>query len=98
VGQITPQEAKTHAQRNVLYRALGRDGDLEVDTYMEPLAAGSALLLCSDGLWGTLSQETTLSIVNAAPSPQVACRRLVARANKDGGEDNITAVLVQVDR
>ena len=45
-----------------------------------------------------ISEETMLSIVCAAPSPQIACHRLVARANKNGGEDNITAVLVQIDR
>jgi len=98
VGQITVQEAKTHAQRNVLYRALGRDGELEVDTHMEPVTAGCRVLLCSDGLWGAVSEETMQSIVNSAPSPQIACRRLVARANKSGGEDNITAALVQIER
>jgi serine/threonine protein phosphatase PrpC len=98
VGQITAQEAKTHAQRNVLYRALGRDGELEVDTYLQPVADRCSLLLCSDGLWGTVSEDTILSIVYTAPSPQVACRRLVARANKNGGEDNITAILMQIER
>jgi protein phosphatase len=98
VGQITAQEAKTHSQRNVLYRALGRDGELEVDTYLNALTPRCSLLLCSDGLWSALSEETTVSIVYTAPSPQVACRRLVARANKNGGEDNVTAVLVQIER
>jgi protein phosphatase len=98
VGQITAQEAKTHAQRNVLYRALGRDGELEVDTYLQPVTVSESLLLCSDGLWGSVSEETITSIVYAAPSPQIACRRLVARANKNGGEDNITAVLIQIER
>jgi protein phosphatase len=98
VGQISEQEAKTHSQRNVLYRALGRDGELEVDTYLQALTARCSLLLCSDGLWGAVSKETILSIVYTAPSPQAACRRLVARANKNGGEDNITVVLVQIER
>jgi protein phosphatase len=97
VGQITAQEARTHPQRNVLYRALGRDGELQVDTCLQSVPPGSSLLLCSDGLWGMISEETMLSIVYAAPSPQVACRRLVARANQNGGEDNITAVLVQIE-
>jgi serine/threonine protein phosphatase PrpC len=98
VGQITPQEAKTHPQRNVLYRALGREGSLEIDTYLQSVPAESALLLCSDGLWGSVSEETLLSIVRSAPSPQTACRRLVARANENGGEDNVTAVVVQIRR
>lgn len=96
LGQITPQEAMTHPQRNVLYRALGRAGNLEVDTYLQSLPADSSLLLCSDGLWGMVSDAEMLSIIEAAPSPQVACNRLIARANENGGEDNITAVLIAV--
>jgi serine/threonine protein phosphatase PrpC len=96
LGQITIEEAKTHPQRNVLYRAVGRNHDLEVDTGLQSLSVGSSLLLCSDGLWGELSQEVILSIVNVAPSPQIACHRLVTLANERGGHDNITAVLVQV--
>ena len=95
---MSAEEAKTHPQRNVLYRALGRDGEFQVDTYLQSVPPNSGLLLCSDGLWGAVSEETMLSIVYTAPSPQIACRRLVARANKNGGEDNITAVLVQIER
>jgi protein phosphatase len=98
VGQITVEEAKTHPQRNVLYRALGLEGELQVDTYLQPVPPNCSLLLCSDGLWGTVSEETMLSVVYTAPSPQIACRRLVARANQNGGEDNITALVVQIER
>ncbi|MBI4771955.1 MAG: serine/threonine-protein phosphatase [Chloroflexi bacterium] len=54
LGQITREEAATHAHRNVLIRAVGQDGELEVDIGTTPLAGGSRLLLCSDGLWGSL--------------------------------------------
>ena len=96
LGQITPQEAKLHPQRNVLYRALGLAGSLEVDTYLQSLPVHSSLLLCSDGLWQMVPQEAILFTVNSATSPQAACRQLIALANENGGEDNITAVLVQV--
>jgi serine/threonine protein phosphatase PrpC len=95
LGQITPEEAKTHPQKNVLYRALGRAGNLEVDTYLQSLPDSSTVLLCSDGLWGMVPEEAMLSIIEAAPSPQVACARLVSQANENGGEDNITAVLIK---
>lgn len=95
LGQITPEEAKTHPQKNVLYRALGRAGNLEVDTYLQSLPDNSAVLLCSDGLWGMVTETEMLSIIDTAPSPQVACTRLVSRANENGGEDNITAVLIR---
>jgi protein phosphatase len=96
LGQITPEEALTHPQRNVLYRALGRAGNLEVDTHLQSLPADSSLLLCSDGLWGMIPEAEMLSIIEVAPSPQVACNRLVAQANENGGEDNITAVLIRI--
>jgi serine/threonine protein phosphatase PrpC len=96
LGQITPEEAKRHPQRNVLYRAVGRGDKLEVDTGLQSLSAGNSLLLCSDGLWGALSSEIITAIVRTAPSPQIACRWLVARANESGGPDNVTVVLVQV--
>jgi protein phosphatase len=96
LGQITPEEAKTHPQRNVLYRVVGRAGSLEVDTFLQSLPSNGSLLLCCDGLWGMVPEADILSIVNAETSPQVACNRLVAKANENGGTDNITAVLVRV--
>lgn len=96
LGQITPEEAKTHPQRNVLYRAVGRSGSLEVDTHLQSLPANGSLLLCCDGMWGMVSDEDMLSIINSESSPQAACHRLVAQANENGGEDNITVVLIQV--
>ena len=96
LGQITPEEAKTHPQRNVLYRAIGRSGSLEVDTHLQSLPANGSLLLCCDGMWGMVSDGDMLSIINSEPSPQAACHRLVTQANENGGEDNITVVLIQV--
>jgi serine/threonine protein phosphatase PrpC len=96
LGQITEEEAQVHPQRNVLYRAIGRDQNLEVDTGLQPLSVGDSLLLCSDGLWGALTQDAILAAVHMASSPQMACRQLVAQANACGGYDNITAILVQV--
>ncbi len=96
LGQITAEEAKTHPQRSVLYRALGGPGNLEVDTHLQSIPDGGGLLLCSDGLGSMVPQHEMLSIIESTPSPQVACQQLVARANEYGGDDNITAMLVQV--
>lgn len=96
LGQLTPEEAKTHPQRNVLYRAVGRSGTLEVDTYLQSLPTGSSLLLCCDGLWSMVPDEEILAVVNDTASPQTICRRLIAHAKDHGGEDNITVVLIQV--
>jgi serine/threonine protein phosphatase PrpC len=94
LGQATPEEALSHTHRNVLYRAIGQAGSLEVDIYMQPFPVGSCLLLCSDGLWGMVSDKEIADILTYASTPQKALEQLVATANQHGGEDNITAVLV----
>jgi protein phosphatase len=94
LGQATPEEAMTHPQRNILYRALGQGGSMEVDTYFQLLPANSQLLLCSDGLWGAVPEHEMAAIIAAAPSPQIACRRLIEAAIAHGGNDNITTILI----
>jgi protein phosphatase len=94
LGQATPEEALTHTHRNVLYRAVGQAGSLEVDTYLQPLPVGSCLLLCSDGLWGMVSDSEITDILTHAPTPQKGLEKLAATANQNGGDDNITALLV----
>jgi serine/threonine protein phosphatase PrpC len=96
LGQISPEEAASHPQRNVLYKAIGQGTTLEVDFYLKSLPTNSYLLLCSDGLWGLIKEEVMAAIVREAPTPQEACHRLVREANARGGEDNITVILVQV--
>ena len=94
VGQVTPEEAMTHPQRNVLYRALGQGGSMEVDTYFQLLPTGGQLLLCSDGLWGAVPEREMTAIIATAPSPQIACRKLIEAAITHGGDDNITTILI----
>jgi serine/threonine protein phosphatase PrpC len=96
LGQETPEGALVHPQRNVLYRAIGQGTSLEVDTYFQPLVPGSSLLLCSDGLWGPVKNDSLREIMNNAATPQQACEQLITMANKNGGEDNITAIVVSM--
>jgi serine/threonine protein phosphatase PrpC len=95
LGQLTRDEAAVHPQKNVLYRAVGQSGVLEVDTYVRTIPYGGRLLLCSDGLWSIVSEVEIADIVMAAPSLQSACEDLVAAANRAGGPDNVTVILVQ---
>lgn len=96
LGQITPDEAAVHPQRNVLYRALGQRESLEPDVITTPFPVGGYLLLCSDGLWGVVPEDEIRKIVYEAPTIQHACQNLIAAANAAGGPDNISAVLVQL--
>lgn len=95
MGQITPDEAAIDPRRNVLYRALGQVEPLEAEILSMPAPTSGCLLLCSDGLWGLISDEEIRVIVNAAASPTLACQTLVEAANAAGGPDNISVVLVQ---
>lgn len=95
LGQLTRDEAANHPQKNVLYRAVGQSGILEVDTYVRTIPTGGRLLLCSDGLWGLVSEDEITAIITTSPSLQAACESLVAAANRAGGRDNITAILVE---
>ena len=96
LGQLTAEEAAVHPHKNVLYRAVGQEGLLEVDTHLETLPAGGRLLLCSDGLWSMISDGEIGRIVAGAAGAQAACEQLVDAANAAGGRDNITAVVVEI--
>ncbi len=94
LGQMSPAEALHHPQRNVLYRAVGQQGPLEVDTFRCSLVPGEVLLLCTDGLWEMVPEEEIVRTVADAPSAQAACEQLVQKANRAGGKDNITVIIV----
>jgi len=95
MGQLTAEEAAMHPQKNVLYRAVGQGGTLEVDTFVRSVPAGHHLLLCTDGLWGMVAEAEMASIIAQSPSPQEAGDALVAAANRAGGRDNISAIIVE---
>jgi serine/threonine protein phosphatase PrpC len=95
-GQITPEEAANHPQKNVIYRVVGDKARVENDIYEKRVAPGEAILLCSDGLSGMVPNEQIWHIWRTSTSPQEACDRLVEAANEAGGEDNISVVIVQV--
>jgi protein phosphatase len=95
--QIEPEDVYTHPQRNLIYRSLGAGHkNIEVDIFHETLHAGDALLLCSDGLWEMVRQQDLLTTLSEQISPQKICDTLIDMANANGGEDNITAVVVHI--
>lgn len=96
LDQIDKTEAAEHPQRNVLYRALGQNETLEVDTLTRRLPPNSRLLLCTDGLWNCVEERDIYEIAMNAPDPQQACDKLVAMANAKGGSDNVTVILLRI--
>ena len=95
-GEITPEEARIHPQRNFITRALGTAETVETDLYELNVSPGDRLLLCSDGLSGMLDDADLTDALTAIRDPQTCVNKLIARANEAGGFDNITAIVVDV--
>ncbi|MGH2693077.1 MAG: Stp1/IreP family PP2C-type Ser/Thr phosphatase [Actinomycetota bacterium] len=95
-GKLTAQEAEIHPQRNILTRALGVDEALQVDQGAIEPRPGDRLLLCSDGLHGMVDEERIAHILAENADPQAAADSLVGAANEAGGQDNITAIVIDV--
>jgi protein phosphatase len=95
-GEISTAEAEVHPHRNVLTRALGTEADVTVDEDEVGLMDGDRLVLCSDGLFAMVTQDQMSAILEAEPDPQTAADRLVRAANRAGGIDNITVLVLDV--
>jgi len=94
-GLLTEEQARTHAQRNVITRSLGTQPEVEIDFFLEALEEGDSLILCSDGLSGLVNDEEMQRTVEQFV-PQESVYHLIERANENGGPDNITAIVAHV--
>jgi serine/threonine protein phosphatase PrpC len=96
-GIIQPDDIYTHPMRNHIYRCLGQKPTVEVDASEVPLADGDMVLLCSDGLWEMVRDAQIASILTTPVSdPAQIAERLVQAALAGGGEDNVSAIVVQL--
>jgi serine/threonine protein phosphatase PrpC len=94
-GRMSEEEAADHPRRNVLSRCIGIQPDIEIDIDRLELEAGDQYLLCSDGLWGLISETRIIEILEAE-APTSAVETLIRAANDAGGQDNITAQIARV--
>jgi protein phosphatase len=97
-GMITPKEAETHLAKNVVTEALGTSGKLKIDILKNPIkiSKGDKFLLCTDGLWGMIKNEDFSDILSSR-SGQEGIDEFIKIAKKNGGIDNITLQLIQID-
>jgi protein phosphatase len=96
-GKLTEEQAAEHPQRSIITRALGIEGDVEVDTWSYSMRAGDVVLLCSDGLTSMIGEEQILRILGGETSLDRAADQLIGAANDAGGRDNITVVLFRLE-
>lgn len=98
-GRITPEEAAVHPRRSVLMRVLGDiDTSPEIDTAVVETEPGDRWMLCSDGLSSYVSDDKIQAVLRAVPSPKDAADRLVRESLDQGAPDNVTVVIVDVDK
>lgn len=94
-GIIKPSDVKNHKFKNIITRSVGFQEDVDVDVNVKPVKVGDKFVLCTDGLTNMVPNEDILSVVSEL-SPKDACSELIERANKNGGDDNITVVVAEV--
>lgn len=94
-GQIAPEEAESHPNKNIITKSVGTGPDLDPDLFMLDTRRADLLLLCSDGL-SNMVKESDIAAILADDSMELAhkAQRLTALANIHGGADNITAVII----
>jgi len=96
-GILTPEEARRHPFRNVITQALGNGGELDIAVTEIHVKEMDRILLCSDGLSGMIQDDEIWNIVQGAPDMEEAANQLIAKAMANGGEDNITVIIVAFD-
>lgn len=96
-GYLTPEQARTHPYSNVITRCVGANSDVMPDIYVGTVRPRDLFLLASDGLTGMLEDYQLAELLSPERMPEEEVDSLVAEANRHGGLDNITAVIVRID-
>jgi len=96
-GLLSPEQARTHPYSNVITRCVGANEEVVPDIYFGTLDQGDIILLASDGLTGMLEDEHLSRILQGEGGPETWVARMIDDANRRGGLDNITAIVIRVD-
>jgi len=95
IGNITKKQARSHPARHTITRYVGMKSRGIPDVRPVDLLPGDRFLLCTDGLTDMLGDREIGQILLEEPDPDKACKKLIDGANKAGGKDNITAVIIR---
>jgi len=94
-GSLSRTEAERHPKKNIITRAIGCFESVEADICTYEVYKGDIFILCTDGLTNMLTDDMILEIVSKNDDPQISCAELVDEANNNGGEDNITVIIIR---
>ncbi len=95
-GLLSPDEVDDFEHKNVITRAVGAP-DSPADYWVHPVEPGERLMICSDGLYGEVSEAELYAVMAEVPDPGTAAAQLIDKALDHGGHDNITIIIVDVD-
>jgi protein phosphatase len=95
--KMSAEEIGKFQHKNVIVRALGMKESVQVDVMTDSFKAGDVYLMCSDGLSGMIDDDGLAEVLAAEGDLDRACETLIARANQNGGVDNITCVLARLE-
>lgn len=95
IGKFTREDARNHEKKNVITRAVGATPKIDIDFFEVDLGDKDTILMCSDGLSNMVTDEKMLQIVLSQNQTDMMCKALVDEANKNGGQDNITAIIIR---
>lgn len=95
-GLITEAEAEFHENKNMITRAVGADYTIDADFFEVPIEAEDIILICTDGLYGEVGTEELIEVLMKEETMTDICSELVDAANRNGGSDNITMVVLKI--
>ncbi|MGI6010560.1 MAG: Stp1/IreP family PP2C-type Ser/Thr phosphatase [Ruminococcus sp.] len=95
MGELSKEEARTHPDRNIITRALGTGNDVAIDFFDVKLEKDAKIVLCSDGLYGMVSDEEMYDVLRECGDGSDPSVALMEKANENGGKDNIAVIVVE---
>ena len=95
LGEMDEETAKAHPDKNIITRAIGVGKEVAIDFFEEEVKAGDVILMCSDGLTNMEEDDVIRNIINGQRDIAEKAEKLVETANRNGGKDNITVVVIE---
>ena len=96
-GFLLKEKAKSHSMKNVLVKSVGGKPEIDANITRFPVKPGERLMFCTDGLWGTVEEQTIREILHDQTDLSLSCRAMVRAARENGGQDNITVVVAEME-